>query len=300
MSRPAGAPRWLAAVAAAVFAATTAAAGAAITVVDDAGVSLTLAQPARRIVSLAPHLTEQLFAVGAGDAVIGTTDHADHPPAARTLPRVARAHSVDLERVAALAPDLIVVWGSGFPPATIEAIRRLGVPVFVNEPRSLDDVARSMRQLGQLTGRDGSAVADAYSGRIARLRAQYAGRAPVRVFYQVWASPLMTLSGQHVVSEAIALCGGRNIFADLAPIAPQVSIEAVVAADPQLIVTAEPGGRAGDALAVWLRFPNVAATRNRQFATLDADRINRHGPRLADEIAVLCAAIERTRATAIK
>nr|MCU0769031.1 cobalamin-binding protein [Burkholderiaceae bacterium] len=296
MSRPAGAPRWRAALAAAVLVGTSTAAGAAITVVDDAGASLTLAQPARRIVSLAPHLTEQLFAVGAGNAVIGTTDHADYPAAARAVPRVARAHSVDLERVAALSPDLIVVWGSGFPPATIEAIRRLGVPVLVNEPRSLDDVARSMRQLGQLTGHDGSIAADEYSRRIALLRAQYAGRTPVRVFYQVWASPLMTLSGQHVVSEAITLCGGRNIFADLAPIAPQVSIEAVVAADPQLIVTAEPGARAGDALAVWLRFPLVSATRNRQFVTLDADRINRHGPRLAEEIAVLCAAIERTRA----
>ena len=139
-----------------------------------------------------------------------------------------------------------------------------------------------------------------FTAKVAALRAQYAGRAPVRVFYQVWATPLMTLSGRHVISEAITVCGGRNVFAELVPIAPQVSMEAVVAADPQLIITAEPGARAGDALAMWQRFPTLAATRRGQFVTLDADRMNRHGPRLADEIAVLCAAIDRTRAVSIK
>jgi iron complex transport system substrate-binding protein len=287
-------------VAALLAVAQAAAPAAAVTAVDDEGTAVTLTQPAQRIVSLAPHLTEQLFAIGAGATIVGTTEHADYPPAARDIARVGRAHSIDLERVAALRPDLILIWGSGFPPATLEAVRRLGAPVFISEPRTLDDVAGSLRRLGTLTGRDGDAAAADFADKVARLRAAYGGRSPVRVFYQVWDSPLMTLSGRHVVSEAIVLCGGRNVFADLAPIAPQVSVEAVLAADPQLIVTAEPGARPGAGLAQWQRFPRLAATRLGQFATLDADRINRHGPRLADEIAALCAAIDRTRAFALK
>jgi iron complex transport system substrate-binding protein len=275
-------------------------AAAAVSVVDDEGATVTLPRPATRIVSLAPHLTEQLFAVGAGDRIVGTTDFADFPPPARAIPRVARAHSVDLEQIAALRPDLIVLWGSGFPPATIASIRRLGTPVFISEPHGLDDVARSLKLLGTLTGADGGPAASAFTAKVAALRARYADRSAVRVFYQVWASPLMTLSGRHVISEAITVCGGRNVFADLAPIAPQVSIEAVLAADPQVIITGEPGGGPNTALAMWQRFPTLSATRHGRLFTVDADKMNRHGPRLADEIEVLCAAIDQARSDAPK
>lgn len=266
-----------------------------VVAVDDAGSVVGLDAPARRIVSLAPHLTEQLFAVGAGDLVVGTTDHADFPPAAKALPRVARAHSIDLERVSALRPDLIVIWGSGFPPAMIEAVRRLGVPTFVSEPARLADIGSSLERLGTLTARPAAHVAAEFGRKLATLRDRFRGRREVRVFYQVWNEPLMTLGGSHVISEAIALCGGRNVFADLAPIAPRVSVEAVLAADPEVIVTAEPGGQPSDALAGWKRFERISAVRHHQLVTIDADRINRHGPRIVDEIAVLCEAIDRAR-----
>ena len=271
------------------------AAQARVAVVDDEGRTVELAQPARRIVSLAPHLTEQLFAIGAGDLIVGTTDFADFPEAAKGLPRVARAHSVDLERVSAARPDLVLVWGSGFPPATVDAVRRLGVPTFVSEPARLADIATSLERLGALTGRSPERAAAAFNAKLAALRDRYRGRREVRVFYQVWNDPLMTLGGRHVVSEAIALCGGRNVFAELAPIAPRVSTEAVLAADPEVIVTAEPGARPSDALAMWQRFGRIAAVRRNLLVTLDADRINRHGPRIVDEIAVLCEAIDRAR-----
>lgn len=271
------------------------AAQARVAVVDDEGRTVELAQPARRIVSLAPHLTEQLFAIGAGDLIVGTTDFADFPEAARGLPRVARAHSVDLERVSAARPDLVLVWGSGFPPATVDAVRRLGVPTFVSEPARLADIATSLERLGVLTGRSPERAASAFRAKLAALRDRYRGRREVRVFYQVWNDPLMTLGGRHVVSEGIALCGGRNVFADLAPIAPRVSTEAVLAADPEVIITAEPGARPSGALAMWQRFERIAAVRRNLLVTLDADRINRHGPRIVDEIAVLCEAIDRAR-----
>ena len=224
--------------------AVTETAAATVTVVDDEGRTVELARPARRIVSLAPHLTEQLFAIGAGDLIVGTTDFADFPAAAAGLPRVARAHSVDLERVSAARPDLILVWGSGFPPATIDAVRRLGVPTFVSEPARLADIATSLERLGTLTARPADRAAGEFKAKLAALRERYRGRREVRVFYQVWSDPLMTLGGRHVISEALAVCGGRNVFADLTPIAPRVSTEAVLAVDPEVIITAEPGGQA--------------------------------------------------------
>jgi iron complex transport system substrate-binding protein len=268
---------------------------ARVTVADDEGRLVELAQPARRVVSLAPHLTEQLFAIGAGELIVGTTEFADFPDAARELPRVARAHSIDLERVSAARPDLILVWGSGFPPATIDAVRRLGVPTFVSEPARLADIGASLVRLGTLTGRSAERAAGAFDAKLAALRDRYLGRRAVRVFYQVWSDPLMTLGGRHLVSEGIALCGGRNVFADLAPIAPRVSTEAVLAADPEVIVTAEPGARPSGALSIWQRFERITAVRRNLLITLDADRINRNGPRIVDEIAVLCEAIDRAR-----
>jgi len=272
---------------------------AALRVTDDAGAQIVLPQPAQRIVSLAPHLTEQLFAIGAGHRVVATTDFADYPEAARSLPRVARAHNVDLERVAAARPDLIVVWGSGFPPATVAALRRLGAPVYVDEPSSLDGIAASMLRLGQLTAAAGAADAAArYRAKIDGLRSRYASRAEVDVFYQVWPQPLMTLGGRHVLSEGLRACGARNVFERLAPIAPQVAVEAVLAADPQMIVTAEPGGVDRGALDMWKRFREQRAVAGGHLVTIDADRINRHTPRLADELSLLCERIDAVRRAA--
>jgi len=271
-------------------------AAADIRITDDSGATIVLPRPAQRVVSLSPHLTEQLFAIGAGDRIVGTTDFADYPEAAKALPRVARAHHVDLERVTAALPDLIVIWGSGFPPATLAALRRLEVPVVVDEPSSLDAIAVSMLRLGQLTVAPGAATAAAdYRTAIERLRARYAGRAEVSVFYQIWQQPLMTLGGRHVLSEALRVCGARNVFENLAPIAPQVSVEAVLAADPQMIVTAEPAGADRGALELWKRFPAQRAVAAGNLVTIDADRINRHTPRLADELALLCERIDAAR-----
>ncbi|HTT09531.1 MAG TPA: cobalamin-binding protein [Burkholderiaceae bacterium] len=269
---------------------------AEVRAVDDAGNTVVLAQPAQRIVSLAPHITEQLFAIGAGARIVGTTEYSDYPAAARRIPRIARAHNVDLERVAAAHPDLIVVWGTGFPPPVIEAIKRLGVPVYVDEPGAIESIAISMERLGVLLAHPEAAqVAAAFRARVAALQAQYAGRRQVAVFYQIWAEPLMTLGGRHVLSEGIRICGGRNVFEGLAPIAPQVSIEAVVAAQPEIIVTAEADARPSGALDMWRRFPQIPAVAHDQLVTLDANRINRHTPRMLEELALLCARIDAAR-----
>jgi len=263
---------------------------------DDAGSRITLPRPARRVVSLAPSITEQLFAIGAGEVVVGTSAFSDYPPQAGRIPVVAGAGGVDLERIASLHPDLVVVWGSGYPPATQDALRRLGVRVYVSEPASLESIASSMERLGELTGASGARTqARQFRSTVRQLRAQYAGRSPVRAFYQAWEQPLMTLSGRQVISEALALCSARNVFDRLAPLAPAVSPEAVIAADPQIILTDEPGGVDRGELDFWKRYPFVAAVAKGQLYTLDSDRMSRPTPRMLQEVQTLCERVEQAR-----
>ena len=268
-----------------------------VSVIDDTGRRVSLPAPAQRVAALAPNLVEQLYAIGAGARLVAASEYADYPEAARALPRVAVAGAIDLERLVAAKPDLVVAWGGGTSPAQLAALASLGVPVYVAEATTLDAVATSMERLGVLTAApDAAAAAARYRADLAALRQRHAGAKPVRVFYQAWPTPLITLGGRHVISEAIALCGGRNVFAALEGLAPTVSTEAVLAADPQLIVAAEPQARASGALEAWRRYPQIAAVRSGSLVTLDADRLTRAGPRLPAEIARLCAAIDRVRA----
>jgi len=283
---------------AALCAAAVQAAAADPAVIDDSGQALRLDRPAQRIISLSPGITELLFAAGAGARVVGVSEFSDFPAAALGLPRVARAQGIDLERIAALHPDLIVTWGSGYSPALLDALRRLGSPVYVVEPRTLESVASSLERLGALAGTPavaGAATA-AFRARLQALRARYAGRAPVRAFYQVWSRPVMTLSGQHIVSDVLRTCGARNVFAALAPLVASVDVEAVIAARPQVIITSESGGVDHGALADWLHYPQLPAVAARHLLTMDADLIDRAGPRILDAAQDLCDRIEKVRA----
>lgn len=295
--------RAFAAAAALVTLAAASAAQAAVSVVDDAGDTVTLSAPARRVVSLAPHGTELVYAAGGGATLVGAVSYSDYPPEAKTLPRVGSNTALDLERIVALKPDLIVVWRHGNDGRQVDRLRTLGIAAFHSEPRKVDDVATDLERLGALLGTDAAAreAAARFRERIAALRTRYAGAAPVSVFYQVWDRPLMTLNGSHVVSDAIALCGSRNVFGGLAPRVPTVSVEAVVAADPEAIVTARAGATAPAAdaplpdLAIWRAWPRLTAVARGNLFSIDGDLINRPGPRLADGIDELCRDLERAR-----
>jgi len=266
-------------------------------VTDDAGSTVTLQRPATRIVSLAPSTTEQLFAIGAGSRVVGTSASSDYPEAARSIPVVGGIDGLDLERIASLHPDLVVAWGSGYPPATQDALRRLGATVYVSEPTSLEAIASTLERLGVLTGSaQAPAQAESVRAAVRALRARYAERRPVRAFYQIWPQPLMTLSGQHIVSEALALCGARNVFEGLKALAPTVSPEAVIAADPQIILTDGPAGIDRGELDFWKRYPFISAVAHGQLVTLDADRMARPTTRMLPEVARMCDRIEAARA----
>lgn len=269
----------------------------ALTVDDDGQRTLTLERPAQRIVSLAPHLTELLFDIGAGARVVGTVNYSNYPAAARAVPLIGDNGRLDFERILALRPDLVVAWGGGNPPADIARLRQLGLAVFVVAPHRLDDVARHAELLGRLTGLASSAdaVAKAYQQELAALRTGYAGRTPVSVFYQVWHTPLMTVGGDQIISEALAVCGGRNIFAELSTLAPTVAVEAVLARDPQVIIAASEQPVA-TVLGHWRRWPQLSAVRTGQLLSMSGDELARATPQILRGVRRLCVALERVRA----
>ncbi len=274
---------------------------AAITVTDDAGATVTLAAPATRVISLAPHATELIYAAGGGAKLVGAVSYSDYPPAAKQVARVGDNKALDLERIVALKPDLIVIWRHGNAQQQLDKLRALNVPMFESEPHKLDDVATNLTRLGALLGtqRVADAAAGAYRARIAALRERYAARPAVSVFYQVWDEPLMTLNGTHMVSDVIALCGGRNVFAQLAPLVPTVSTEAVLAANPEAIVTAGAGATTPDGplpgLDKWRAWPGLTAVARNNLFAIDGDLIDRPGPRIAQGAAQLCDDLELAR-----
>jgi iron complex transport system substrate-binding protein len=271
-------------------------AGAAVSVVDDAKRTVTLSAPARRIVSLAPHATEMLFAAGAGAYIVGVTEFSDYPPEAGRIQSVGSGVSLDLERILQLKPDLVVGWNNGNAAAQLAKLEPLGVPVYKSEPYDFATIASSLERLSRLSGTDatGQAAAQAFRTRLKKLQDTYQERRPVTVFYQIWRSPLMTLNGSHLVSSALRLCGGENIFGKLPQLAPTVSEEAVLKADPEAIVASS--GEQDDVFAPWRRFPNLKAVARGNLLSVDGNLINRAGPRILDGTEDLCRKLDTVRA----
>jgi len=269
----------------------------AVDAVDSHGRNVSLERPAQRIVSLAPHATEQLFAAGAGAKVVAVSEYSDYPEEAKRLPTVASAAGVDLERLLALKPDLVVAWRLEATAAALARLEALGLPVFYSEPRRLAQIAESIEALGELAGTSATARALTASLReeLQRLERAYRARRPVSVFYQIAERPLMTLGGRQFVSDAIELCGARNVFAGSALMAPQVNIESVLAADPEAIITAraDPGDRSWQDF--WRRFPGMRAVKAGNLYAVPLNEMHRHGPRAVGATAALCRHIEEAR-----
>ncbi|MGO4382556.1 cobalamin-binding protein [Pseudoduganella sp. RAF19] len=268
---------------------------AAITVRDDDGSLVTLQKPAQRVISMAPHVTELLFAAGGGDKVVGAVNYSDYPEAAKKIPRIGDNRDIDMERVIAMKPDLIVVWRHGSSERQIEQLRKLGIPLFHSEPKKLDNIADNLTAMGQLLGTEAvaNAAAQDLRSKLASLRAQYGARPPVTVFYQVWDKPLYTLNGEHIVSDALKACGGVNIFADQKTTAPVVSIEAVLQADPEAVFATAEKDYGG--VNLWRPYGMLKATRNSNLFTIDGNLLNRAGPRMIAGTAVLCEKLEEAR-----
>jgi iron complex transport system substrate-binding protein len=243
-------------------------------------------QKASRIISLSPHITELLFAAGAGDLLVGVAEFSDYPPEARILPRIGGHGGIDYEGIVALRPDLVVAWPSGNGPAVLQRLKALGLRVERSDPRTLAAIADDIERLGELAGLGAGAraAAERLRQQLSHLR-QQAGQRILRVFYQIWDRPLMTINGRHILSEAIDLCGGRNIFADLAPLTPRVSQEAVLLARPDLILLPADGPTAERWRSQWQAIPGFAAVRLQQ---LPPDLLQRPTPRMLEGIEQLC------------
>jgi iron complex transport system substrate-binding protein len=279
----------------AAIAVTAATPSAAITVRDDDGNAVTLQKPAQRVLAMAPHVTELLFAAGGADKIVGAVTYSDYPEAAKKIPRVGDNRQIDMERVIAMKPDLIVIWMHGASERQIDMLRQLGIPMYHSEPLKLDGIADSLVRLGQLMGTEKVAqpAADEIRKQFAALGKQYSARPPVRLFYQVWDKPLYTLSDKSIVSDAIRLCGGVNVFGDLKVAAPVVSVEAVLQADPEAIFgTSE---KDYGSINLWRPYPNMLAVKNDNLFRLDGELLNRAGPRMVAGATALCQKLELVR-----
>lgn len=270
---------------------------AEIALQDDSGAPLRLKAPARRIVSLAPHITENLYAAGAGERLVGTVDYSDYPAAAKRLPRVGGYSNLDLEAIAALKPDLVIGWESGNAPGHIAKLKSLGLPVFLSQPNRIEDVARQLEQFGRLAGSESVAndAARQFRTRLAGLQKQYGSRPAVRTFYQIWKQPLMTVGRQQIISDVIHLCGGDNVFGQLDQMAPKVSEEAVLAANPEAIVASGMGDARPEWLDDWRRWKSLTAVKRDNLFFVSPELIQRHSPRLLDGAEQLCRHLETAR-----
>lgn len=270
---------------------------AEIVVRDDAGFTIRLPAPARRIVSLAPHISETLFAAGAGERLVGVVEYSDFPAAAQKLPRLGSYERIDLEALLTLKPDLVIAWQSGTPAALVERLRALGLKVYLSQPNRVDGIASDLERYGQLAGT--STVADAaaarFRQRLAGLRANYSSKPRLKVFYQVWHQPLMTIGGEQIISDVIRLCGGENVFANLPSMAPTVSVEAVLLAAPQVIVAAGMGDARPEWLDSWKKWPRLPAVAQGNLFAIHPDLMHRHTPRLLDGAEQMCRQLEIAR-----
>ena len=272
-------------------------AAAEVVVVDDNGQQIKLAVPAKRIVSLAPNITEVLFHIGAGEKIVGADEYSNYPEEAKDILRVNNHAAANYELILSLEPDLVIAWQSGNGNKIIDPLRKLGIPVFVVETNKMDAIPSLFRRFGKLSGHGDQAEqrAHEFSRRLQELRAAQAGKSVIKVFYQIWDEPLITLNGEHMVSDIINLCGGVNVFSDAIPLVPYVNIETVVVADPEVIIA---GGSREERPAwfeSWQKWSGISAVINQHIYLIPSDLMQRHSARILDGMELMCAHLDSAR-----
>lgn len=268
----------------------------AVTVTDDTGARVTLQHPARRIISLAPYVTELLYAAGAGNKIVGAVRFSYYPEAAKSIPRIGDTNKLDLERIVALNPDLIVAWKSS-AAADTAILRSMHIPIYVSEPRSLRTIAHSINVLGSLSGTSDAAhkASTAFLDRLALLRKKYSHKPVITVFYQFWNDPIFTINGRHIISSVMRLCGGRNVFANMHILSAQVSLESVIKANPEVIIASGTGRKRPAWLNEWNKWPELTAVKHHQIYYIPPDFIQRQTPRILHGAAMMCKFLDEAR-----
>ncbi len=270
---------------------------ASVSVIDDSGNTVTLKKPAVRIISLAPHVTESLFSAGAGNKIVGAVSYSDYPEEAKKITRVGGYPSLDIEKIISLKPDLIVAWASGNNTKQVEKLRALNFTVFMSEPRYPQDISNTIQRFGKLAGTEiiASKAANKFLQHYQSLKNQYSNKSKVKVFYQIWNKPIMTISGKHLISEIITLCGGDNVFAKLSSLTPSISMEAVIASKAEIIVSGGMGKARPDWIEEWRPWKQLPAVKNNQLYFIDPALMQRVGPRILFGADRLCEFLDNAR-----
>jgi iron complex transport system substrate-binding protein len=268
---------------------------AQIALTDDLGRKVVLAQPARRVATLAPSITEAAFAVGAGARVVGVSAWSDYPLAAAALPVISSAAGIDMEALAKLAPDLVIAWKDSFRREDIGRLEALGSRVFVVQSRSLAEIPRLLALTASLTGGDATNATRAYESRLAALRSRHSARPRVRLFLEISHRPLMTVGGRHFMGEALDACGATNVFADLKEAAPEVSWEELFARSPDGIVGSGPAGGEAEFRSNWSGRSGLEAVRRGKLGYVSSTALGRPSPRVVEGIEALCLEVDRLR-----
>jgi iron complex transport system substrate-binding protein len=270
---------------------------ASVSVMDDEKNKVELIEPAQKIISLAPHITESLFAAGAGGKIIGAVSYSDYPEAAKKIPRVGGYPSLDLEKIISLKPDLVISWASGNNKKQVEKLRSFGITVFLSEPRYPKDIAKTIQRFGVLAGTSNVAMkaADDFLQHYQSLQKRFSNKKKVKVFYQIWNKPIMTISGGHLISEIIELCGGENVFANLKTLTPRISLESVLASKSEVIISGGMGKARPEWVEEWKPWPELPAVKNGQLYFIDPALMQRVGPRILQGADKLCELLEKAR-----
>lgn len=269
-----------------------------ISVTDQLGRVVTIEQPAQRIVALAPHIVENLYSAGAGDRIVGAVDYCDYPESAKEIPRVGAISAFSLEAIVNQKPDLVVVWHSGRGAKIMEKLVKMGLVVYASNPKSIEDVAKSIRDYGVLTGNTDKAEKSVsqFEQILYGLREKYAQLSPISTFYQVWNDPIQTLNGEHIISDVIELCGGRNVFEKSVSLAPKISVESLIVQNPDVIIASGMGQERPEWLDAWRKWTSINAVKRENLYFVPPDLIQRHTVRILGGAALLCEHLQSARA----
>ncbi|MBH0069646.1 cobalamin-binding protein [Pseudoalteromonas sp. NZS100] len=250
-----------------------------------------------RIIALAPHIVENLFAIGAGDNIVGTVDYADYPSEAQSIERIGGYYGISLEKVLALKPDLVIAWKSGNQSEDLAQIERLGIKVYLSNPVTIAGVADELLTFGEFTGNieQSQQAANAFTQKLNAIIKSQQDKKNITGFYQLWAEPMMTVSKNTWISQLIETCHVSNVFAQSITDYPQISIENVIVTKPQVIIIPDEKSKTPQPVVNWQKWPEVPAVKNDQFISVNADLLHRFTPRMLDGLADMCDKIDASR-----
>ena len=268
-----------------------------IQVADDEDKIVNLNKPAQRIISLAPHVTELLYDVGAGDQVVGVVDYSDYPSEAKSKPIIGSYNSLNIEAIIKLNPDLIIAYSGGNPEQQLKLLQSLGIPVYFSNPPDIPAIIDALRKFGRMTGHSDRSKkrANELQQRYDSLVGQYAGLNAVSIFVEIWHNPLMTVNSHHIIGQVVSLCGGKNLFAEVQPKFPQVSFESVLAGDPQTILQMKSHGSEKNDFLDESGWNSLRAVKNNQIIYINPDILSRASARLLDGTEELCQKLDNVR-----